>query len=305
MFYERKIKYLDNLVHREKSGNAGFVKLEARGDICNIQFHISNLGPGESKPLKVYFIADGGELELCVLDVFGGKGMKTLMAQPLNNLGGTGITYEQLEAVRIPISEERELYAQVGQAKEPDIAETEEKESDEEQSQIICAEVEIQKRDEGRESEKEAKKSEDLENEKEAKEIENQDAETSGVDMEPTVPLCETKWKQLWKIYPHIYPFRDEREYLSMGPEDFVILPERYFCMVNNSFLLHGYYNYKHLVLKRAERQGDVRYYIGVPGNFYDREKQVAVMFGFESFECQVEPANAGDYGYYMMRIEL
>ena len=90
-----------------------------------------------------------------------------------------------------------------------------------------------------------------------------------------------------------------------MGPADFVILPGKYYRMANNSFLLHGYYNYSHLVLKKTEFHGEDRYYIGVPGNFYDREKQVAIMFGFESFESKNESADIGDYGYYLMRIEL
>ena len=53
------------------------------------------------------------------------------------------------------------------------------------------------------------------------------------------------------------------------------------------------------------ERRGEIAYYIGVPGNFYEREKQVAIMFGFESFECAEEPAQAGDFGYYMMRAQI
>lgn len=117
------------------------------------------------------------------------------------------------------------------------------------------------------------------------------------------VRLMEDKWPQLWAIYPHIRPFQDEREYLSIGPSDFVLFPESSYRAVNNSFLLHGYYNYRHLILGRMERKGESCYYIGVPGNFYEREKQVAIMFGFESFECAEEPAQAGDFGYYMMRI--
>ena len=74
---------------------------------------------------------------------------------------------------------------------------------------------------------------------------------------------------------------------------------------MNNSFLLHGYYNYHHLLLARVERKGEACYYIGVPGNFYEKEKQVAIMFGFESFECAEEPAQAGDFGYYMMRARI
>ena len=55
----------------------------------------------------------------------------------------------------------------------------------------------------------------------------------------------------------------------------------------------------------RQENSGKVKYYIGVPGNFYEREKQVAGMFGFESFEGKVEPAQNGDFGYYMIPVEI
>lgn len=119
------------------------------------------------------------------------------------------------------------------------------------------------------------------------------------------VRLMEDKWQQIWAIYPHIHPFQDEREYLSISPADFVLLPEEAYRAANNSFLLHGYYNYDHLILTKIEKRGEVSYYIGVPGNYYEREKQVAIMFGFESFECGTEPAQAGDFGYYMMRTQL
>ncbi len=120
-----------------------------------------------------------------------------------------------------------------------------------------------------------------------------------------TVTLLEDKWLQLSAIYPHVKPFRDEREYLSIGPADFVLFPAESYKAVNNSFMLHGYYNYRHLILARDERRGETVYYVGVPGNYYDREKQVAIMFGFESFECAQEPAQEADFGYYMMRVLL
>lgn len=122
---------------------------------------------------------------------------------------------------------------------------------------------------------------------------------------EKTLHMQDTKWEQLSSIYPHIHPFRDAREFLSVGPEDFVVLRERCYHMTHNSFLLHGYYNYRHLLLLRQETSGQARYYIGVPGNFYEREKQVARMFGFESFEGAREPAREGDFGYYLISVEL
>lgn len=113
------------------------------------------------------------------------------------------------------------------------------------------------------------------------------------------------KWQQLQAIYPHIRPFEDYREYLLMKPQDFVILPQKYFTLSDNSFLLHGYYNYDHLILSKESRPEGEQMYIGVPGNFYDKEKQVAIMFGFESFEGKREPARIGDFGYYMIPVEI
>ena len=55
----------------------------------------------------------------------------------------------------------------------------------------------------------------------------------------------------------------------------------------------------------RETKKDGEQFYIGVPGNFYEKEKQVAVLFGFESFEGQREPAGNGDFGYYMVRVEI
>ena len=117
--------------------------------------------------------------------------------------------------------------------------------------------------------------------------------------------MSEDKWQQLWKIYPHIRPFQDEREYLSLRPEDFVILHSSAYRLAQNSFLLHGYFNYEHLMLTQVTHRNGNQYYIGVPGNFYEKEKQVAIMYGFGSFECRREPAQEGDFGYYMIKVEL
>lgn len=137
-----------------------------------------------------------------------------------------------------------------------------------------------------------------------AKTVNRKEKETVSEE-EKMISLQEDKWTQLCAIYPHIKPFRDEREYLSISPADFVLLPAADYRAAHNSFLLHGYYNYHHLILARVEKRGEILYYLGVPGNFFEKEKQVAVMFGFESFECADEPAEYGDFGYYMMRTDI
>ncbi|MDL2301394.1 DUF6128 domain-containing protein [Lachnospiraceae bacterium OttesenSCG-928-D06] len=174
-----------------------------------------------------------------------------------------------------------------------------EREIDEAESRIEKA-TKVEKGIEKTEKAKRTEKTEEIKivkKQRETKPIEKQSPKS--------VSLYEDKWKQLSSIYPHIAPFQDEREYLSIGPHDFVVLSKVYHKMVNNSFLLHGFYNYEHLILARLMYRGEERFYLGVPGNYYEREKQVAVMFGFESFECKSEPSREGDFGYYMMRVEI
>lgn len=112
--------------------------------------------------------------------------------------------------------------------------------------------------------------------------------------------LKENKWEQILDTYDNIHPYGDERVYVKLEPKDFLILSSKYQHLVNNSFLLHGFYNYRHVILGK---EGD--YYLGVPGVFYEREKMVALMFGFEAFECESGDPQAGTFGYYLRKVEL
>lgn len=112
--------------------------------------------------------------------------------------------------------------------------------------------------------------------------------------------LKEDKWEQILDMYEQIHPYGDERVYVRLEPKDFVILQSKYQHLVNNSFLLHGFYNYRYVILGKEQN-----YYLGVPGVFYEREKMVAQMFGFETFECPGGNVRAGEFGYYLRKVEL
>lgn len=66
---------------------------------------------------------------------------------------------------------------------------------------------------------------------------------------------------------------------------------------VHNSFLLHGYYNYGHVVIDESGEEPR----LGVPGNYYEREQMVAEMFGFPVFEAarEEEKITNGTFGYF------
>ncbi|MCM1537475.1 MAG: DUF6128 domain-containing protein [bacterium] len=117
--------------------------------------------------------------------------------------------------------------------------------------------------------------------------------------------LSDDKWKQLCNIYPTVHPIGDEIEFIKITPADFVVLRQEYQNLVRNSFLLHGYYNYEHILLGKYPD----KYYIGVPGIMHEQERLAAAMFGFVGFERAEAPKeqkeNRDQFGYYMMEVGI
>ena len=121
----------------------------------------------------------------------------------------------------------------------------------------------------------------------------------------------EDKWKQLLKLYPQVHICSDAQSIL-IRPKDVVILTRSYHELATNSFVLHAYYNYRQLLLFRY-MQSPVQYYLGVPGVYYERERRIAQLFGFEGFEngearMQKDADRKtynGCFGYYMKHVEI
>ena len=125
-------------------------------------------------------------------------------------------------------------------------------------------------------------------------------AESEEITLPQSGGVKEDKWEQILSSYDQIHPYGDDRTYVKIEPKDFIILQSKYQHLVNNSFLLHGFYNYRYVILGKEDD-----YYLGVPGVFYKREKMVALMFGFEAFECEDGVAEEGKFGYYLRKVEL
>ncbi len=121
----------------------------------------------------------------------------------------------------------------------------------------------------------------------------------------PPVPL----WDFLSKTYPKIQAFESQYgcEILVIKPQDIGLLPREVWIYGNNSFLLHGYYNYRYLILARLENpQGFPRYLLGVPGHYFNNEKYMASMFGFPNFVLsKKQQAQDGRFGYWYTDIRL
>lgn len=79
-------------------------------------------------------------------------------------------------------------------------------------------------------------------------------------------------------------------------------LPQAVWNLGNNSFLLHGYYNYHYIYVKK-EAKG---WLIGVPGVFYPQEEMVAGTFGFSEFmPVSDDKKQKGVFGYWCKSVEI
>lgn len=139
--------------------------------------------------------------------------------------------------------------------------------------------------------------------------IENQEllAQLEREELEENQP--ERLWQYFRSNYPKVeaFDYQGEGEILMIKPQDIGLLPRETWSFGNNSFLLHGYYNYRYLTLARLKTpQGTSRYLLGVPGHYYSNEKYMASMFGFPHFVlAKMQPAGDGRFGYWYSDINL
>ena len=115
-------------------------------------------------------------------------------------------------------------------------------------------------------------------------------------------------WDSFRKRCPKIQAFESSgsNEVLTIKPQDIGLLPREVWTYGNNSFLLHGYYNYRYLILARVQDGRRVRYILGVPGHYYSNEKYMASMFGFPHFVLsKKQPVQDGRFGYWYTDIRM
>ena len=96
----------------------------------------------------------------------------------------------------------------------------------------------------------------------------------------------------------------DQPSAKKIGRSDIARLPRKFWPLANNSFLLHGYHNYSHLML--IEEGG--RAWLGVPGIYSPQEARAADLFGFPRFTrsfaafpelAEEERSDSSDFGHW------
>lgn len=278
-FFDKKIIYLEWKTAEGQARGVGTVHFLAMDGVCRIELSVTKCGTIQGT-YPVYLLSGDMRSYLGDIALYKGKGNLYLKCNT-NVLGDKEFPYTKLTGLQIDLKTEGALE----QKWLPLLVESEEEAQTEPEVETVSC-VMPQEKQQVVETEKEVPR--EVQSRKEQK-----------------LRIYPNKWQQLCAIYPIVHPFEDGRAYLSIEPRDFVVLQERFQPLVENSFLLHSFYHYKHLLLGRRMRGRSAEYYLGVPGVFYEKEKAAAIYYGFESFESAVTPATEGGFGYYMKRVQI
>lgn len=313
--YFKKNVYLD-LIHKssdewevqepEKIGNAGFARImvcDGKLDLTVNLRVVQTVLPEGQKHISVE-LTNGGRYLVGEADYR--SGILQFSGRENGAKGKRNWKPEEIRGIHVELTEDYEALGKLLGARKV-IAE-----------EPVRQEIQAAERTLGAErvpeSVPEAEKMPEAEPEKKSEILTEKDApaeaKTASQETQPALDSApqpgKSKWETLLEQYTSVHPFQDERVYLTITPEDFVLLSEADYHLRSNRFLLHGYYNYKHLLLgKMPDSTGKEEYYIGVPGLFYEQEKKMAILFGFEGFESRTLRPMEGTFGYYMKRVML
>lgn len=98
----------------------------------------------------------------------------------------------------------------------------------------------------------------------------------------------------------------EDEECVAIRPFQMSRLPRKYWELSGNSYVLHGYYVYGHLILVRTEdSEGNEQIWLGVPGGGGEKEEKEAKMFGFPHYKKRIVRRQSGmPEGYWCMLLK-
>lgn len=305
--YHKKVIYLSFMEYGERIKGAGFIKVEVSGNKWTFDMHVSGMTTLTDKRYDIYVFDENGE-KYRVGDMFLHKGSGEWKKSGEGSvISEAGLDCGGIGKFVIPISDREVIegrYESAGSIRAAEInGPAKELRKENKDKEGKNRETENRKAEAGR-KEKLLQAAEKVSAHGEKANREMLGGQGKEIRMEEMI--LNDKWEQLCRMYPLVHPYEDERTYISIQPKDFVIMTGDYQHLANNSFLLHGFYNYRHIVLGREPSEETYgNFYLGVPGVYYEREKMVALMFGFEAFECCGGRAEPGKFGYYLRRVKI
>ena len=314
---KRFIRYLYEYEGNQKKRNVGFVKVEQDGKETTISVHGKGLCGKSNENISCYLIkldsemgnilfVPAGEIQIGMISCGGcfcyteeliradyGKTEQSVgqTCEKKDDICGLGLG-DPKEAFYVALWNE-EMYGDLDIARAKVFQEFDSDKTAEESKSIKNidekeAEVETQFGDDEEtenleEEQPEKKDQETVEESSEKKEQETVEEFPEKKDQETVEESSEKK--DLKKNDRDIDLQNFRRQIMKIQRGEISILPRCEWKLANNNFLLHGYYNYRHLVLIDEGNQLK----LGVPGIYHEREARAAATFGFPEFIAEAD----------------
>lgn len=297
---ERFITYMYAYENRIKGRNVGFVKVECRKDTCALEIHIRNLGRFSGK-CRTYLLMDENVIgvELGTMIISYGQG-QAIYYFDRNDIEQSGYRLEQVKAVRVECGSQEFLASCWS----------------EEAGNWIAQDISA------------FTKSENMQADKVADQTQNSNGHTGILQTEPVKPNMAQHNMQHNSVYNPARANQQEsnaqfnpgyynsesgnlsqlENTASQCPQYQIdkidladirrLFPTKQYY-ANNSFVIHGFMNYSHLIVKTE----DNKKYLGVPGIYEKPEEMMAKLFGFTEFVDEKTHSGSqteGAFGYWL-----
>ena len=314
---KRFIRYLYEYEGNQKKRNVGFVKVEQDGKETMISVHGKGLCGKSNENISCYLIkldsemgnilfVPAGEIQIGMISCGGcfcyteeliraGYGKTEQSAgqtcEKKDDICGLGLgdpkeafyvalwneeMYGDLDIAKAKVFQEFDSDKTAGEAKST-------KRIDEKEAEVETRFGDDEETENLEEEQPEKKDQETVEESSEKKEQETVEELPEKKEQETVEESSEKK--DLKKDDRDIDLQNFRRQIMKIQRGEISILPRCEWKLANNNFLLHGYYNYRHLVLIDEGNQLK----LGVPGIYHEREARAAATFGFPEFIAEAD----------------
>ena len=293
---QRFVTYIYAYENNNKNQNVGFAKVDIRGDYCQVEIHLKRTGYTNVKCPVYLFVRENEVIvgvEIGEIALVNGCG-DFVRQLNCNGVGETPYCMKDMKGILIFL-DDTVMFA--SQWDEKAIYRENFKPYEE------TKEIPVEQAEDAAEEPEESGQSEKLQVESvQAQQSREQQPE----ELQPEAQRSGDMWMDLWEKLNGMYGAKNlfenmpEISGIHMELKDLRELPKKYWYLGSNSFLLHGFFNYRHLLLGKVENESGRKWFIGVPGIYQNQEKVLAAVFGFPEFRQEKDTGvKTGQFGYW------
>lgn len=305
MEYNRMVAYIYSYNDGQKCKNTGFAKIEVRQDILKLQINMKGAYSDNNCEWNVNLFYRKNNLIIGValgnMVIRNGVGEFRYAGNALN-MENSGISFDSIKGLYIEKKSEetdrRKMYASEWDDLGFDPAGILARDWAKAEGKIM-----VEFAGEGQNA---APAEEAVLHAAEAECCPVPDTECGDEKTQPVV--CDDEWYgKLAGEKTHVFLFADDELYdiIEITPDDIECLPDTNWGLKNNSFLNHGYFQFRHLILGKIYGGEPQRYFIGVPGIFARRDRNTAAMFGFNHFKFSMRSdVQLSQFGYWYRQLD-